>query len=104
MIRCLFFSKSGLVTGFELEGHAGAGRLGKDIVCAAASSAAILTANTITEIAGCHPRLAQRDGFLSLRLDTEEAAACRIPLEGFRLHMTAMQQEHPQHIKVITEV
>jgi len=52
MTRIKFFESGGVITGFELEGHAGAGLYGNDIVCAALSSAVLMAANTITEIIG----------------------------------------------------
>ena len=45
-------SSEGLLQGFLMEGHAGAGEAGQDVVCAAISSAAYLVVNTLTDI--CH--------------------------------------------------
>ena len=49
MIKAEFLSYGKDLVGFSVSGHAGAGRYGQDIVCAAVSSAVMLTANTITE-------------------------------------------------------
>ena len=51
MIFVRFLSEaSGNLVGFVMEGHAGYADPGEDIVCAAVSSVAYMTANTITEI------------------------------------------------------
>lgn len=49
MIKAVFYKKNGCLSGFSLSGHAGYAESGKDIVCAAVSSAAELTCNTITD-------------------------------------------------------
>ena len=94
----------GLLTGFSVSGHAGAGAFGEDIVCAAVSSATYMTANTITEIAGQPADIAVSDGHLSLRI-TGDPLPCQVILSGFRLHIQAMQEEYPQRIQLMnTEV
>lgn len=70
MTRATFVRKDGLLCGFTLRGHAGAGVSGTDVVCAAISSAAYLAANTITEICRCPADTEARDGFL--RVSVEE--------------------------------
>ena len=53
MIEAEFLRYDGALVGFSVSGHAGAGRFGHDIVCAAVSSAVELTANTITDFLFC---------------------------------------------------
>ena len=50
MITVQFYSQAGLLTGFSLDGHAGRGEEGEDLLCASVSSAAYMTANTITDV------------------------------------------------------
>ena len=50
MIDATLWTANGHTTGFRISGHAGYEDSGKDIVCAAVSSAMQLTANGITEI------------------------------------------------------
>ena len=50
MISIDFFAAQGALTGFSAHGHADTAPYGEDIVCAAVSSACLLTANTITEV------------------------------------------------------
>lgn len=98
MIRAVFRSKSGLLCGFTLEGHAGAGRKGGDIVCAAVSSAAFMAANTVTDVCRCEAETEIRDGFL--RLDVKAPTRSREILEGFRLHLEQLRQQYPNRIQV----
>ena len=96
MTAAMFLSKNGTLCGFILNGHAG-----KRVLCAAVSSAALLTANTITEICGCEAAIEEADGFLSLRvLDEMEKAAPH--LLGLRLHLTQLREQYPKHIQVET--
>lgn len=108
MTRSKFYSCSGVLCGFELTGHAGAGAEGEDIVCAAVSSAAYLTVNTLTDVCHCSAAVEERDAFLSLRLKADcpdEAARCADLLEGLRLHLEGLAAQYPDHIRVtITEV
>lgn len=105
MTQSKFFIKNGVIIGFELKGHAEAGYSGKDIVCAAVSSAAYMTANTLTDVYGFSAAVTESDGLLRLMLSEEEAGCCRELLEGFRLHLLELQKQYPQSIHVnITEV
>jgi len=104
MIRVRFHTADDAIVGFTLSGHAGAGDHGQDIVCAAVSSAAYMTANTVTEIIGAAADIAVDDGYMSL-LVTENAADCRDILSGFRLHLQALQEQYPTRIQLMnTEV
>ena len=49
MIQVIFTVKDNDICGFEISGHSDYAEEGSDIVCAAVSSAALMTANTITE-------------------------------------------------------
>ena len=105
MTRSEFFRKGGTLTGFTLSGHAGTGTAGEDIVCAAVSSAAYMTANTLTEVYRLPADVSVRDGFLSVMLPEGDAARCRELMEGFLLHLSELQKQYPHNIQVsITEV
>ena len=80
MIRVDFFTaKDGGLNGFQIKGHSGSAASGEDIVCAAVSSAAYLTANTITEILHADASVFVDDGEMALRLPKKafpNAATC----------------------------
>lgn len=105
MIRAEFFARNGKPVGFHVTGHSGTARRGQDIICAAVSSAAYLTANTITEVAGVQAEISAADGDMLLRTDEKDAASCGILLRGFEIHMKALSRQYPESIAVIdTEV
>ena len=104
MIRVRFHTAHDALIGFTLDGHAGAGVRGEDIVCAAVSSAAYMTANTVTEIVGATADVTVEDGYMSLTL-TDKIADCQDILSGFRLHLQAMQEQYPKRVHLMnTEV
>ena len=94
MIRVIFTVESGIVTGFELRGHAGCAEAGSDIVCAAVSSAAYMTANT-------------EDGHMKLCLSHDDAkdTAAQTVLSGFLLHLNALGRAYADCMDIkISEV
>ena len=104
MIRVRFKTADDLLVGFHLSGHAGAGDYGQDIVCAAVSSAAYMTANTVTEIVGATADITVDDGYMSVKV-TDKIADCQDILSGFQLHLQAMQEQYPKRVHLMnTEV
>ena len=105
MTRAVFLVKKGSLCGFRLSDHCDADDAGYDIVCAAVSSAAYMTANTLTDVYHFPAAVSVSDGFLSAELSEQDAERCRPLMEGFLLHLTGLQEQYPQHIQVIiTEV
>ncbi|MDF1496218.1 ribosomal-processing cysteine protease Prp [Caproiciproducens sp. CPB-2] len=104
MICAEFFTRpDGALLGFSLSGHNGAA--GRDIVCAAVSSAAYMTANTITEVVRANAQVTVEDGYMLVRISSNEAKDCRDILAGFKLHMLELEEQYPQNIHVsYTEV
>ena len=103
MICATFRYINGELKGFSLKGHAG-GIEGSDIVCAAVSSAAYMTANTLTDICKLSADIDVADGCMSLLL-TETNSSAKTVLEGFILHLEELQKQYPKRIQVLkTEV
>lgn len=100
MICTEFFEKSGMPVGFSISGHSGAAEKGSDIVCAAVSSAAYLTANTVTDVIGAKAIVNARDGYMELRISDDNAAECSAMLKGFRLHMEELRKQYPEYLHV----
>ena len=97
--------KSKVPVGFRIAGHSGSSEAGTDIVCAAVSSAAYLTANTVTDILHVSAKVSVKDGSMVLHVPEKDTAACSALLLGFRLHMSALQQQYPENITLTdTEV
>ena len=89
--------------GFSITGHSGYARHGSDIVCAAVSSAAYMTANTITDVFHSDAEASESDGEMNLVVKDGGENALGI-LEGFRLHMEQLREQYPRFIKIISEV
>ena len=75
MISVTFRMREGSLTGFTVSGHAGAGSAGRDIVCAAVSSAVYMAANTVTDVLHCPADITVGDGLLSLDIPGDAAGA-----------------------------
>ena len=100
MTRSKFFLKDGLLQGFTLDGHSGAGEAGTDIICAAVPSAAYLIANTLTEVMGCQASAADADGHMAVFVQDVDLVRCQDLLQGFRLHMEGLREQYPRNISV----
>ena len=96
-----FLMRGDDIAGFELSGHSGAGVSGSDIVCAAISSAAYMTANTITDVIHAKAKVSASDGQMKLYISDESTAECQPILKGFMLHMQGLRKQRPQNIKII---
>ena len=103
MIQVRLFYQENLLAGYEISGHStvDADDLDGRLICSAVSSAAIMTANTVTEIIGDRAEVGLDDGYLRLRC--ADPARCQMVLEGFQLHVSALAHEYPDRIKIITE-
>ncbi len=106
MIKAEFFTTaSGELLGFSMKGHSGSAQAGYDIVCAAVSSAAYMTVNTVTDVLNVDARVAVDDGFLRIRVQEKDARSCRSIFAGFKLHMLGLEEQYPNNIEVsYTEV
>ncbi len=96
------FSIRGADASFTVSGHSGSAESGRDIVCAAVSSAAFMAANTITEILGVDATAEADDGYMNVSFVNSEAAADIV--RGLRLHLEQLSRQYPQFVKVTTEV
>ena len=105
MIRATILTRGEQLCGFEIQGHAGFAEQGRDIVCAAVSSAAYLTANTLTEVCGCRAKVNEKEGRLSVIVSPEEEKAAQVTLKGLQLHLDGLSAQYPKYIQLqLTEV
>ncbi len=105
MIQAIFTVQDKLVTGFEISGHSDFSEQGSDIVCAAVSSAAYMTANTITDVQELDCIVTVNDGFMKLKFSKAEARSAQVILNGLLLHLNALSQEYSDFIDLkISEV
>lgn len=73
---------------------------GQDIVCAFVSSACFMTANTVTEVIGLDADASATDGYMRLAINESPVKAQDV-LNGMVLHLTELQKDYPDNIKVI---
>ncbi|MCR4616239.1 MAG: ribosomal-processing cysteine protease Prp [Clostridiales bacterium] len=100
MIKVRFYLSDGRYKGFEITGHSGSAEKGRDIVCAAVSSAAYMTANTVSEIYKAPAEISDDDGHMKLLLQ-EDSDELQNLLKGFELHIRELSGQFPKNIKVI---
>ncbi len=101
----LFVRSDGTILGFRLTGHAETAEYGQDTLCAFVSSAAYMTANTITEVIRADACAQADDGYMYVRVSEQDAPKCREILAGFQLHLLGTEEQYPEYLKVInTEV
>lgn len=96
-----FVLPDGGINGFQMEGHAGYAEAGMDIICSAASSAAFMALNTVTDVLHVTPHALQaEDGFLLLRVEDKDIAASRDILEGLKIHLQNLEEQYTDYICV----
>ncbi|MBP3415537.1 MAG: ribosomal-processing cysteine protease Prp [Clostridia bacterium] len=103
MVTVCFIKDGDEIAGFDFSGHAGAGGFGKDIVCAAVSSAAYMAANTITEIIGAKADISVDDGAMSLIVNAADRRRCRDILNGLMLHLDGISQQYGKNVKLVVK-
>ena len=109
MIEAIFTVTDKVIQCFEISGHSDYSEEGSDIICAAVSSAAYMTANTLTEVLtevqSLAAEITEQDGLMKVSLSPKDAKAAEIVLNGFLLHLNALSEQYKDYIKVkISEV
>ena len=97
MLSATFLHKDDILCGFDLNGHCG-GEAGRDILCAAVSSAAYMTANTLTDVCNLAASISEQDGHLRVCLSEAETKQGQKILQGFYLHMQQLREQFPEKI------
>lgn len=99
MTSLTFLSEADGLCGFDFSGHAMSAGHGHDIVCAAVSSAAYLTANTITDVIGRDADILVEDGHFRLVLAGADDVS-RVCLRGLLLHMEGLTEQYPDNLRI----
>jgi len=102
MIEAKFSFPSDFSASFIIKGHSGSEESGRDIVCAAVSSAAYMAANTVTEILKVKSASKVSDGYMKFEFSGSSDAAKII--RGLKLHLEELSLQYPDFIKITTEV
>ncbi len=100
MITVEFFGTEPIY-GFHIKGHSDMNPEGPEILCAAVSSAAYMTANAVTDVIGLDPELRAADGDMYLKVKTEsEAIKCRDIFGGLKLHLCSLSEQYPKYLTI----
>lgn len=100
MTTAKFLFSDDVIVSFELSGHSDAGEEGTDIVCSAISSAVYMVANTIIEIMKLNPETVVRDGYLKVKMTLEDARKSKVITDGLYLHLSELQNQYPNNLKL----
>ena len=105
MTRVKFLSKNESLYGFEIKGHSSVDcdDFEGKIVCSAVSSAAYMTANTITEIIGDECMIDCDDALMRVEVVNPTDQTITV-LSGLKLHLTELSKQYSKRIKITTEV
>ncbi len=102
MTSVKFLAEKDRINGFLISGHSSTDcddELGKT-VCAAVSSAAYLTANTITDIIGDKAKVMVMNGEMLFKVKSPSEAAEKLLL-GLQLHLTELSKQYSNNIKIL---
>ena len=103
MVVISFFRHSNgrKICGFSISGHAGFGSFGKDVLCAAISSAVYLVINTVTDVIKVKPLVLEVfDGDLEFVLKSRDADICELLIKGLELHLSEMSKQYSKNMLV----
>lgn len=103
MIQAVFYRKNGDFYAFEVRGHAGYSESGKDVVCAAVSSAVQFAVNLLYDF-HCMPKVASIGSLVRCFANDNLASAAKI-INQLICHLDSIAEEFPDTIKItISEV
>jgi uncharacterized protein YsxB (DUF464 family) len=105
MTKCEFFTEDDRITGFSVSGHSGYAEAGKDIVCAAISTAVTMAEATINDVCGAKAkvRVKEDDARITLMLPTscDEEETVQAVLSGLMLTLISLREDYPDYIEVL---
>lgn len=104
MVRVRFTFRGNKISGFMVSGHAGYERAGRNVPCAAVSSAVQMAVNTVTDVLGVEASVTVLENRITLRLPEDLApemnARCQAVLEGLRVHLGLLKEQFPGAVDV----
>lgn len=112
MIKANFKRDSeGYIISYEIIGHAGSGKHGFDIVCAAVSTLAITTENGISQLVGFTP-ISEVDyengGYLYVEIldniNQEQMNLTQLLLENLLLGYQTIAKQYPEFVAKATQI
>lgn len=105
MTKVEIFRKNGSIIGYKANGHSGYSEQGRDIVCAAISTALQLPVLSMQEILKINPKFnINEDGFLEVDLKTlnkDDFKKLELSLETMVLFIKELSKQYPKNIKLV---
>ncbi len=101
MTSVKFLADENSIYGFHISGHSSYDcddEVGK-IVCAAVSSAAYMTANTVTEIIGDKAEIEVSEAEMILKCKNPSQATIKLLL-GLELHLKSLSDDYSSNLKI----
>ncbi|MCD7786042.1 MAG: ribosomal-processing cysteine protease Prp [Oscillospiraceae bacterium] len=103
MITALFkVSGQGSYKGFSVSGHSGYSEAGSDIVCAAVSSAVMLTVNSCIDGFNVDAAPEVFDDTVRFTVNESSANADRL-IGALKEHLEALSEEYPDNVAVVVK-
>lgn len=94
---------NGAIVGISLTGHALFDQAGRDIVCASATTAAIVTANAIERLFGELAIESEADeGKIVLMMKDIENETIQTLLRNLIVSLEELEAQYPENIKILT--
>ncbi len=104
MTKATFYFEGNVPYGFLIKGHSGFAEEGEDIICASISSAAYMTANTITDVLGVDADIIESGAKMKLIVNKEQRHITKDILLGLKLHLDSLAEDYPKFLETLTEV
>lgn len=98
---------TGFIRCITIKGHAGYGRYGEDIVCAAVSVTAYTAAGALQDLAGIEGCYVEKDGYMRISvpgdISGEQKQTARIILETASIGLKQIEMEYGDYVSVTDE-
>ena len=99
MIRAVFSNSRAV----RITGHADFAAHGKDIVCAAVSSAFQLCANGITEVLQVNAKVSVGGNTAEIELPDNCAPCATSFIDALKLHLSILEEQYPEYIEIMED-
>lgn len=107
MIEALIIRNNGEIVSYEISGHAGYGKKGSDIICAAVSTVTQQTVIGIINYLKINIEPKIKDGFLSLDLKNVDNKGkineINTLLESMYMTLSQIEEQYPKYVKLIVK-
>ncbi|WRS27340.1 ribosomal-processing cysteine protease Prp [Oscillospiraceae bacterium MB08-C2-2] len=105
MIHAAFERQGDQITAVSVSGHAGYAQAGRDVVCAAVTSAVQLTANALTEVLQEKAQVGLEENLISIRLSEPFSPQATAFMQALYLHLGLLAEDYTKNLRLtVSEV